>query len=50
MTRRLLPALLLAAWSAHAADTTDNARLKLPWDTIKSVLKIDRNDVRLTAA
>lgn len=49
MTRRLLPALLLAAWSAHAADTTDNARLKLPWDTIKSVLKIDRNEVRLTA-
>ncbi|HMU96334.1 MAG TPA: hypothetical protein PKA08_06110 [Elusimicrobiota bacterium] len=49
MTRRLLPALLLAAWSAQAADTSDNARLKLPWDTIKSVLKIDRNDVRLTA-
>lgn len=47
-----LPALLLAALFAlpvAAVEKPDQARLRLPWEALKSVLRIDQDRVRLSA-
>jgi hypothetical protein len=41
--------LFLSLWPAlHAAEVPDKTRLKLPWDTLQRVLRLDGKDVRLT--
>jgi len=47
-----LPALILAtlfAFPAAAAEKSDQARLRLPWEVLKNVLRIDQDRVRLSA-
>ncbi|TXH23352.1 MAG: hypothetical protein E6Q99_08070 [Elusimicrobia bacterium] len=47
-----LPALLgawLLAAPLLAAEKSDHARLRLPWDALKNVLRIDQDRVRLSA-
>lgn len=48
-----LPAFLFAALlalPAAAVEKSDQARLRLPWEVLKSVLRLDQDRVRLSAA
>lgn len=50
--RHALPALMLGlalAVSVHAVEKTDQARLRLPWETLKGVLRIEQDQVRLSS-
>ena len=39
---------LLLAVSASALEKSDQAHIKLPWDILQGVLKLDNKEVRLT--